>query len=341
MKTALTKLISALMFLCRRTIPRRLVALALVVASVFFLRGAGAAESTNLEPIRFAFSFHMFTDVNENDAKASVKAWALALAQERQVPMSTEPIILSGAAELKQALRAATIDGAAVTTEEFLSLEPELQGTNLFMSVVGGRFTEEYLLLVRADSGITDLRGLRGCKIILFENARASLAPLWLEVILSEKNLGAPADHFGQMHTAQKLVKVVLPVFFHQQDACIVTRRGFDTMCELNPQVRAQLRVVATSPELVPAVGFIRRGYVSPLRDTLMAALHGLETSANGTQVLTLFQTDRMQESSAILLNSARDLMATRQHLKLVAADVASPSRPDPDDHHESGIVKP
>ena len=321
MKKALTKLFFALRFLCGRAVTRRLVALVLVVASGFFVRGAGAAESTNLEPIRFAFSSLMLTAVNENDAKASVKAWALALAQERQVPMSTEPIILSGVAQLKQSLLDATIDGAAVTTEEFLSLEPELQGTNLFMSAVGGRFTEEYLLLVRADSGITDLRGLRGCKIILFDNARASLAPLWLDVILSEKNLGACADHFGQVLTARKLAKVVLPVFFRQQDACIVTRRGFDTMCELNPQVRAQLRVMAASPELVPAVGFIRRGYVSPLRDTLMAALHGLETSANGKQVLALFQTDRMQESPASLLDSARELLAAHRRLKLVAAD--------------------
>ena len=321
MKKALTKLFFALMFLRRRTITRRLAALVLMVASVFFVRGAGAAESTSLEPIRFAFSSLMLTDVNENDAKASVKAWTLALAQERQVPMSTEPIIFSGAAELRQALRVATIDGAAVTTEEFLSLEPELQGTNLFMSLVGGRFTEEYLLLVRADSGITDLRGLRGCKIILFENARASLAPLWLDVILSEKNLGPCADHFGQVLTARKLAKVVLPVFFRQQDACIVTRRGFDTMCELNPQVRAQLRVMATSPDLVPVVGFIRRGYVSPLRDTLMAALHGLEKSANGEQVLTLFQVDQMQECPARLLDSARELLVAHRRLKLISAD--------------------
>ena len=294
------------------------------------LLAAGADATTNLEPIRFAFSSRMFTDVNENDAKASVKAWTLALARERQVPMRTEPIILTGAAQLKQSLLATAIDGAAVTTEEFLSLEPELQGTNIFMSAVGGRFTEEYLLLVRADSGISDLGGLHGRGIILFDNPRASLGPLWLDVILSEKNLGTCGDHFGRMLTAQKLAKVVLPVFFRQQDACLVTRRGFDTMCELNPQVRAQLRVLATSPELVPAVGFIRRGYVSPLREALMTALHGLEKSANGTQVLTLFQIDQMQEAPATLLDSARELMVAHRHLKLV-----------PDGHPASAIPKP
>jgi phosphonate transport system substrate-binding protein len=287
---------------------------------------ADTAISHNAEPVRFAFSSRMFSDVNENDAKASIKAWALALARERHVPMNAEPIILSGIADLKQSLRSRSIDGAAVTTEEYLSLEPELQGTNLFMSFTDGRFTETYLLLVHADSGISDLRGLRGRSVVCFDNARMSLAPLWLDTILSEQEQDPAAAYFGQRLKASKLAKVVLPVFFHQQDACLVTRRGFETMCELNPQVRAQIRVLITSPELVPTVGFLRRDYDSPLRNALLTALRGVENSAAGTQVLTLFQIDQFQEAPASLLNTARKLVAAHRHLKQVAAGETRPS---------------
>lgn len=286
-----------------------LVALALMSASWLSVQGADDVGSSAATPLRFAFSARMFTDVNENDAKASVKAWALALARERQVPMSTEPIILSSAADLKQALINATIDGAAVTAEEYLSLEPELRSTNLFMSFVGGQYTEQYQLLVRTDSGITGLRGLSGRKIALFDNPRASLAPLWLDLMLSREGLGTPTNHFAQVLKAQKLVKVVLPVFFRQMDACIVTDRGFQTMCELNPQIRAQLRTLVSSPKLVPALGFIRRGYDSPLRGSLLAALRNLEKSAAGAQVLTLFQSDQMHEGPVSLLDTALELL--------------------------------
>ena len=303
--------------------------------------GADANAGNKAEAVRFAFSSQMFTVVNENDAKASVKAWALAIARERHVPMSTEPIILSGAAQLKQSLLDATIDGAAVTTEEYLSLPPELQGTNLFMSFIGGQFTEEYLLLVNANSGITNLGGLHGRKLVLFDSPRASLAPVWLDVILTEKGLGTATEYFSQKLKAEKLTKVVLPVFFHQQDACIVTRRGFDTMCELNPQVRAQLRVLATSPALVPAVGFIRLTYVSPLREAMLAALKGLEKTAAGTQVLTLFQSDQLREAPAKLLDSARALLAVHRHLELVVAGAAAPAPQTPDGQPESRTVQP
>ena len=279
----------------------------------------GADDGTNVEQVRFAFSAGIFTDVNENVAKASVIAWALALGRERHVPVSAEPIILSGPTDLKQALRAATIDGAAVTTEEYLSLEPELQSTNLFMSARDGQFTEKYLLLVRNDSGLTNLAALHGRKVVMFDNVRASLAPVWLDVILSEAELGSAPEHFSQINKAQKLSQVVLPVFFRQQDACVVTRDGFETMCEMNPQVRAQLLVLVRSPAVVPSVAFLRRGFDSPLRSRMLAALEGLEKSPSGTQVLTLFQIEQFHEAPASLLDTARDLIEAHRHLKRIA----------------------
>lgn len=308
-----------------RSLLGRLVSLLLLGIAGLSVRGAETSANTNGEPIRFAFSSRMFTEVNENDAKASVKAWGLALARERHVPMSTEAIILSDTPALQKAMRESLIDGAAVTAEEYLSLERELQGTNLFASFIGGQYTEEYLLLVRGNSGIADLQGLRGRKLALFDNARASLAPLWLDLILSGQGLGAPADFFGPIVKAQKLTKVVVPVFFGQADACVVTRRGFETMCELNPQIRTQLRVLASSPKLVPALGFIRRGYDSPLRDTLFAALRGLETSAAGAQVLTLFQSDQLHEVPVSLLEETRAFVATHHALSQVTAGRSSP----------------
>jgi phosphonate transport system substrate-binding protein len=300
---------------------RWLAALLLLTATAHSAESPETNDATNLGLVRFGFSAEMFTDVNENDAKASVNAWARAFSRERNVPMSADPIVLSDIGELEKSLRSAALDGAAVPTKEFLDLAPELRGTNLFMSSTGGRFTEEYLLLVRADSGIASLGALHGRKMVLFDNIRASLAPLWLDEILLEAGRGTATNFFGQISLEPKLVKVVLPVFFRQQDACVVTRRGFEIMSEMNPQVQAQLRVLATSPGLVPSVGFLRIGFDSPLRDRMMYALRGLNTSASGAQVLTLFQIDQLQEAPASLLNSARDLLSTRERLMLASGN--------------------
>ena len=88
---------------------------------------AASPEPAGTEPLRFAFSSRMFTEVNENGARASVKAWGLAIARERGIAIDAQPIILSGQAEITEAVRRKTIDGAAVLAEEYFRLPPELK----------------------------------------------------------------------------------------------------------------------------------------------------------------------------------------------------------------------
>lgn len=293
-------------------------------------RGADPGEGSGAIPLRFAFSAQMFTDVNENDAKASVKAWGMAIARERGIPIEAYPIILSGVGELREALAQQRIEGASVGAEEFLALDPSLQPAEVFYSVFQERISEEYQVLVRADAAAADLRALSRKSLVVFENARASVAALWLEVALAEQGLEPSSRHFARTTRAGKLSKVVLPVFFRQADACLVTRRGFDAMCELNPQVRNQLRVVARSPEVVPIVGFFRAGYDSPVRLDLLEAMKSLQRSPAGTQVLTLFQSEKLVEAPTTCLDSVRQLLATHRRLIAGGATNATARHPAP-----------
>ena len=97
-------------------------------------------------------------------------------------------------------------------------------------------------------------------------SSRASLAPVWSETILAREGLGSASGFYGQITTASKISQAVLPVFFRQLDACVVTRSGFETMVELNPQVGRQLKVLASSPPVVPVVFCFRASYDSPIR---------------------------------------------------------------------------
>ena len=52
----------------------------------------------------------MFTDVNENDAKAAVKAWAQTIARERGIETDPDPSIITGLSALTAALRNKQVD---------------------------------------------------------------------------------------------------------------------------------------------------------------------------------------------------------------------------------------
>ena len=272
----------------------------LAVAALAF----GSADESSRPPFRFAFSTRMFSGVNENDAKAAVRAWAQGLAKERNINLDGQPVILEGLTEIIEALRGKRVDCVSLTTDDYLALAPDLQNTNLLVSAIGGKTTEQYLLLVHTNSGFANLADLNGRSIVMLDHVRASLAAIWLEVLLAREGFDLPARHFRQVRSAQKLTTVVLPVFFRKQDACIVTRSGFDTMTELNPQLRVQLKPLSASPELVPAITFLRPDYRGAPQDEIVAEVLKMHPTPSGKQIATLFQTDHIEQKPASVLES-------------------------------------
>lgn len=293
----------------RQMIARLMVMLALVA------RCFGSADETNRPPFRFAFSARMFSGVNENDAQAAVRGWAQGLAKERNINLDGQPIIHPSRAAIVEALRSKQVDCVSLTTDDYLALEPNLQNTNLLVSSIAGKTSEQYLLLVHVKSGISSPGELKGRSLVILDHVRASLAGIWLEVLLAQQGLALPSQHFSQVRSAPKLTGVVLPVFFRQQDACVVTRSGFDTMSELNPQLRVQLKPLAASMELVPAFTFLRPDYRGAPQDEIVAEVLKMHLTASGKQILTLFQADRIERCPAQVLDTARGLIAVHREL--------------------------
>jgi len=85
-----------------------------------------------------------------------------------------------------------------------------------------------------------------------------------------------------------------LPVFFKQADAAVVERHAFKTMVELNPQLNEQLTVLAHSQPLVHSISCLWRNADKQVKKAIVDMSYKLRESANGRQVLTLFQIDRV-----------------------------------------------
>ncbi len=289
------------------------VALALVAGWVGW--GAPPVPDPSNRPGRVAFSASLFVDINENDARAAVAGWAEAMSQEHGIRFDPDPLILDGMAAILRALRENQVDAVALTTEECWRLDQALPLGPFIFGIRGGVTTEQYLLLVAQDSPVKQLADLRGRSLAVFQNPRASLAPVWLETRLAQAGLGRLEQFFGEVKPNPKLTGVVLPVFFHQADACLVTRLGLETMSELNPQVGRQVRVLAASPALVPSVFCFVRGRASTFREQVLPEITQLHRTPAGRQVLLLFQSDRLEEYPKSYLEGAFQLLAAHRRL--------------------------
>lgn len=273
-----------------------------------------SSSETNRSRFHLGFSLATFTEVNENDAKAAMKVWAHMLLQERGLPVDPEPVVMRGLEEVIQALRDKRVDAVTLNTDEYWRLDTNLLEGPFIAGLSGGRITEEYLLLVHKDGQIDRIESLRGRRLNIFQNSRMCLAAAWLDTILHQAGF-PPATQFCQTTRIPKLAQVVLPVFFRQVDACLVTRRGFQTLSELNPQVGQRLMVLAASPEFVPTGFCFRRGYDDPLKDTIVAELSKIKDSPAGIQLLTLFQSGSLEAHPLSCLDNAFQLLATHQKL--------------------------
>lgn len=282
---------------------------------------------------RPAFSSQMFTEVSVQDAKASLKAWVLTVAGTRGVAIDDDPVVVDGLPALVSAWQSGRINSITLTLPDYHRLSSVLRFDHIFMTTLGGRASEEYVLLAHRKSGLSTLGELAGKRLVLFRNPRTCLAVPWLDLELSGLGLRPTRLHFGPIKEVTKVSAAVLPVFFEQQDACLVTRRGLALMTELNPQTGQLLQVVASSPEFVPGLLGLRAGYHPPFKQELLEGLRELHTTPAGKQMLTLAQSDQLQEYPVEALAPSLDLLARHDR---VFGPGASPAPPQPTSRSET-----
>ncbi len=307
-----------------------------VAISVLALRLVAEPEPPGkLAPIRLGFSSEGLVELNESDARAALKIWAQTLGREVDIPFDNAISIYSNLEEIRSAMQRQEVDAVTLTTPEFWALRKTMPIGPFLLGRVHGEITEQYVLLVHQNNPAQRVADLRGKSIIILQGSRSSLIKAWRETLLLKDRLGPLNSFWGRTTHASKLTSVILPVFFRQADACIVTIDGFRTMSELNPQVGRQLRILAQSPEVVTNV-FCFCGDDGPRHaQKVIAQCTRISETPTGRQVLALFQADKLMEGHLAEMETAFSLLDHHQRLLAEAtqqtqAAEANPAPPNP-----------
>lgn len=284
----------------------------------------GAAEQSTLKA---GFTMDLFSDVNEDDAVASIKVWADTILVRRGIAMESAPEVYPDGESLKKEVLAGSVDLISMLAKELIQIEDSIPLDNFHFTAQNGKVTEEYILLVQADSGIEKLADLQGKNLAYVDNARMALGWLWLDSLMIEAEI---PDSFSSRTTHTKSSRAVMAAFFKKADVCLVSRKGYDTMVELNPQIGKRLRILKTSPEYIPAVLCMRKDYDAELKSEVLAALKELKKDIRGQQILTVFRADDIVPGTSEDLEPTRKLCerhaALRKQLergKIQTAEVA------------------
>jgi len=275
-------------------------AMALVLAGVPRILRSSAADPTapSATPLRLAISETLVADVNINDARAAMQTWIKRMSADMHVTIEIDPKIFSTTDEVVRGIRTGQLDAAALSVVEYRPIG-DLFNPHDFLVGSGVSGPDEYLVLVRKSGPFQRLSDLRGGRFSMLKAPKMCVAPAWLATLLDDERLGSTETFFSSISSDSKVSRVVLPVFFQQADACLTSKRGFQTMCELNPQVARSLTVIANSPVMVTCFYAFRKNYPSAERARFIDVHKTLLTTPTGRQLATLFQFDEMNVSDA------------------------------------------
>jgi hypothetical protein len=131
---------------------------------------------------------------------------------------------------------------------------------------------------------------------------------MWLDVVLMRSRLPPAQRYLQSVKAVDRPAQAVLPVFFGQSDACLVTRRASEDLVELDPQIGKQLVALATSPPFLPSLMCFRTAYREDSKSVTLESALSLHDKAEGKQVLRLFRTDRLGRFEPSYLDNLLDL---------------------------------
>jgi len=254
---------------------------------------AALAAADSGRPFRLAISESLVADVNLNDARAAMLIWIKRITQDLNIAVEVNPKVFDTTQEILNRARSGQLDAVALNVVEYRQIADVLD-SNQIIAEGGAPGLEQYLLLAKRTSGIEHVGDLRGHRLCMLKAPKMCVAGAWLSTILDEGHCGPSEQFFGSVTTDTKASRVVLPVFFGQAEACLTSKRGFDTMCELNPQVAKELTVIASSPAMVVTFYIFHRNYHGLTRESFAKVYSDVRISAAGRQLATLFQFEEL-----------------------------------------------
>lgn len=278
----------------------------LLAAALAAALAVSPARAQAPEPFITGFTAAMFSGLNANDARAALTLWANEIASTRGLHLT----VAVEAYERLEDVRAA-IDARRLHLLLSLKQYHDLARPDFGRVLLGGRhgvFRDQYLLVTRRGA-FASLAALKGRTLHVVDGMTDDMSRAWLDRELAAAGLPKADAHFAAVVRAPKAARGVLPVYFGQADACLVTRAAFATLTELNPQIGQALEALATSPPLVSSIVLLDRQFAAA-KPGLLEALLALGGSPRGQQVLSLFGVDATALAGPDDLTSSMEMLA-------------------------------
>lgn len=184
-------------------------------------------------------------------------------------------------------------DVIATTGLDYLTLSKRIHLRPLAILSKTDQPTDTFMLVTRKNKTMKTLAGLPKRTLIIEAGGGGDVAKLWLNTVLEARGLPPHQKFFDVLRTGDKPSRTLLPVFFGQAEACVVSEIAFTVMSELNPQLKEQLVVEERSAGYISILISATERLEDWARDIVMEETTRMHTNPDGQQILTIMQMKR------------------------------------------------
>ena len=210
---------------------------------------AASAEPVNPAAIRMAISESLVSGVNLNDARAAMLIWIRQMEADLRLPLELNPNVFEPTAEIVRRARGGLFDAVALNIVEYRQIADVLDSSQIINETGGA---EEYMLLVKRGSGIEKPADLRGRRLLMLTGPKMCVR---IPLALDHSGCGASRPDRSVLRLrgggCQGRAGRFAGIFRAGRCLPITSKRSFDVMCELNPQVAKGLTAIAVSAPMV------------------------------------------------------------------------------------------
>jgi len=328
--------------------------LKVIISALVMLTGQavyGQGNTQNPDVVRVGYTFEDLAAVDPTDARVAIELWQQKLSDlTPEQDFGPENSYFESMSSLVSALERGEIDGATIPSVDYIRSREKLPVVPILVPIRNEEVLDTYILLVRGDGGLTDLPMLKDKDLTIEEGVRGRIALLWLDTLLLERGMSESKAFLGSVRTVKKGSQAVLPVFFGQTDACIVTLDAWNTLCELNPQLKKQLHLAEQSPGYLGGLFVMRTDFPLQSREKFIRNTLSVQAKPECKQILTLFRFNGLIEYRPSYIKTLETLVKQNDGLKRkknnqgvieTAKDVSTNKKSTEEDHSgESGKTR-
>jgi ABC-type phosphate/phosphonate transport system substrate-binding protein len=251
-----------------------------------------ASGQDRREEFYFANLGNTYTGMHVKESRLALQSIIKKIFVRKYPKIRLHLDFLNKGAGLVDVLKSKQYDVIATTGLDYLALRGSIPLQPLVILTKADQPTDTFMLITRKNNTLKALEGLP-TRSLVFEAGGGDIARLWLGTFFEDHGLPQYQAFFNVVRSIDKSSRTLLPVFFGQADACVVSGNTLAVMRELNPQIEKQLVVQGRSPGYISILLCATERLEDWARDIVMEETGRMHTIPDGQQALTIMHMKR------------------------------------------------